>query len=204
MVTRVRRLGRHPASRRGGRGRAGRVRRCVVARRALGPSLFGDAGRDQPTRGDRRSDQGRDERGIRRLRSRCLDLCERTAFGARRPRVGHRSRPASQRSVSPRRRSARQPATRCTVASPPPVTSPSPPLRCSHPCHWHGPAGARGRASVLSGIVSAACLVATVAGPSHGLFQRLGLGAVDIWIVATAIEIIVTGRALTFSSSSVS
>jgi hypothetical membrane protein len=60
------------------------------------------------------------------------------------------------------------------------------------------------RASVLSGIVSAACLVATVAGPSHGLFQRLGLGAVDIWIVATAIEIITTGRALTFSSSSVS
>jgi hypothetical protein len=64
-------------------------------------------------------------------------------------------------------------------------------------------------ASVLSGIVSGACLLATVPGPAHGLFQRLGLGAVDIWIVATAIELMRTGRLtrpapLTFSSSSVS
>jgi hypothetical membrane protein len=64
------------------------------------------------------------------------------------------------------------------------------------------------RASVLSGIASGACLLATVAGPAHGVFQRLGLGAVDVWIVATAIEIMRTGRldrpdALTFSSSSV-
>lgn len=69
------------------------------------------------------------------------------------------------------------------------------------------------RASVISGIASAACLLATLPGPAHGLFQRLGLGAVDIWIVATAIEIMRTGRltrsdvtgpvALTFPSSSV-
>jgi hypothetical membrane protein len=59
------------------------------------------------------------------------------------------------------------------------------------------------RASLASGIVSAACLIATVAGPAHGLFQRIGLGAVDIWIVATAAEMIVAGRALTFSSSPV-
>jgi hypothetical membrane protein len=57
------------------------------------------------------------------------------------------------------------------------------------------------RASVLSGIASAACLVATTAGPAHGLFQRLGLGVVDVWIVATAVEMIRTGT-LTFSSSS--
>ena len=50
------------------------------------------------------------------------------------------------------------------------------------------------RASVAVGVASGACLIATVAGPAHGLFQRLGLGVVDVWIVATAIEIIRTGR----------
>jgi hypothetical protein len=50
------------------------------------------------------------------------------------------------------------------------------------------------RASLLSGMGAAVCLVATTAGPSHGLFQRLGLGCVDIWIVATAIEMLRTGR----------
>jgi hypothetical membrane protein len=50
------------------------------------------------------------------------------------------------------------------------------------------------RWSVAAGVASGACLIATVAGPAHGLFQRLGLGVVDAWIVATAIEIIRTGR----------
>ena len=69
------------------------------------------------------------------------------------------------------------------------------------------------RASLLSGIASGAFLIATIPGAAHGLFQRLGLGAVDVWIVATAIEIMRTGRltrpdvtgpdVLTFSSSSV-
>jgi len=49
------------------------------------------------------------------------------------------------------------------------------------------------RASLLSGFVSGSCLLATIAGPGHGLLQRLGLGAVDVWIVATAIEIMRTG-----------
>jgi hypothetical membrane protein len=57
------------------------------------------------------------------------------------------------------------------------------------------------RASVVSGIGAAVCLAATVPGPAHGLFQRLGLGFVDVWIVATAIEMIRTGS-LTFPSSS--
>ncbi len=57
------------------------------------------------------------------------------------------------------------------------------------------------RASLLAGIASGACLLATLAGPAHGLFQRLGLGVVDVWIVVTAFEMIRTGRALTFSSS---
>jgi hypothetical protein len=50
------------------------------------------------------------------------------------------------------------------------------------------------RWSVAAGIASGACLIATVAGPAHGLFQRLGLGVVDAWLVATAIELIGTGR----------
>ncbi|HEY5011773.1 MAG TPA: DUF998 domain-containing protein, partial [Acidimicrobiia bacterium] len=58
------------------------------------------------------------------------------------------------------------------------------------------------RASVLTGIVSGACLLVTVAGPAHGFFQRLGLGVVDGWIVVSAIEILRTGRALTHSSCS--
>jgi hypothetical protein len=58
------------------------------------------------------------------------------------------------------------------------------------------------RASTLTGILSGACLLATVAGPAHGLFQRLGLGVVDVWLVVSALEILRTGRALTHSSSS--
>jgi hypothetical protein len=58
------------------------------------------------------------------------------------------------------------------------------------------------RASMFTGIVSGASLLATVAGPAHGLFQRLGLGVVDVWIVVSALEILRTGRALTHSSSS--
>jgi Protein of unknown function (DUF998) len=50
------------------------------------------------------------------------------------------------------------------------------------------------RASLLTGVASGACLLATMAGPAHGLFQRLGLGIVDIWIVVTAIEMLRTGR----------
>jgi len=33
------------------------------------------------------------------------------------------------------------------------------------------------------------CLLATVAGPAHGLFQRLGLTIGDAWIVATAVAL---------------
>jgi hypothetical protein len=59
-----------------------------------------------------------------------------------------------------------------------------------------GRAGRREWAALsrLTGVASAACLVATIAGPAHGLFQRLGLGVVDAWIVATAIELLRTGR----------
>jgi hypothetical membrane protein len=57
------------------------------------------------------------------------------------------------------------------------------------------------RASALTAIGSALCLVATIAGPAHGLFQRLGLGLVDIWILVTAIEMLRFGT-LTVSSSS--
>lgn len=50
------------------------------------------------------------------------------------------------------------------------------------------------RLSLAAGIASGACLLATVAGPAHGLFQRVGLGVVDVWIVATALEMLRNGR----------
>ena len=40
--------------------------------------------------------------------------------------------------------------------------------------------------SVLTGAVSAVCLVATTFGPAHGLWQRFGLTVADAWIVVTA------------------
>ena len=43
------------------------------------------------------------------------------------------------------------------------------------------------RRGALVSAVAAASLVATTLGPAHGLFQRLGLGIVDAWIVATAL-----------------
>ena len=41
------------------------------------------------------------------------------------------------------------------------------------------------RVSVLTGTISATCLLASTFGPAHGLFQRLGLTVGDAWIVAT-------------------
>lgn len=41
-------------------------------------------------------------------------------------------------------------------------------------------------ASVVSGTISAAGLIASTFGPQHGLWQRLGLTTGDVWIVVTA------------------
>lgn len=46
-----------------------------------------------------------------------------------------------------------------------------------------------GLGAVIAGCVSAAMLVATVAGPATGLFQRLGLTCTDLWLAATGIAI---------------
>jgi hypothetical protein len=48
--------------------------------------------------------------------------------------------------------------------------------------------------SVAAGTVAAFCLVATAFGAAHGLLQRLGLTAGDVWIVATAIELLRSGQ----------
>lgn len=52
--------------------------------------------------------------------------------------------------------------------------------------------GRRGwaRFSVLAGVTSAACLLATTVGPRHGLFQRAGLTAGDVWVLAFAVELL--------------
>jgi hypothetical membrane protein len=50
--------------------------------------------------------------------------------------------------------------------------------------------------SVLVGAVAAVCLVATLGGTWHGLLQRTGLGVGDVWIVATAIQVLRNGDLL--------
>jgi hypothetical membrane protein len=49
--------------------------------------------------------------------------------------------------------------------------------------------------SVAAAVGAGVCLLATVAGPAHGLFQRLGLAFGDAWIVATAV-VALRGRRL--------
>ena len=44
-------------------------------------------------------------------------------------------------------------------------------------------------ASMVTGIVSALCLLASVAGWRNGLFQRLGLTLAQAWVVASAISL---------------
>ena len=58
-----------------------------------------------------------------------------------------------------------------------------------------GPLAARGyrRAAAVSravGVLSGACLAATVFGSFHGLFQRAGLTLGDLWLAATAAAIL--------------
>lgn len=48
------------------------------------------------------------------------------------------------------------------------------------------------RASVAVGAASAACLVASIVGPRHGMFQRAGLGVVDVWVVAMSVDMLVS------------
>jgi hypothetical protein len=48
--------------------------------------------------------------------------------------------------------------------------------------------------SVAVAGVAGVCLLATVGGPAHGIFQRVGLAAGDTWFVATALVIVVRGR----------
>jgi hypothetical membrane protein len=53
---------------------------------------------------------------------------------------------------------------------------------------WHGVA----RASVATGLVCGAALVASVVGPasSHGLLQRIGLTTGDAWLIASALALL--------------
>lgn len=49
--------------------------------------------------------------------------------------------------------------------------------------------------SRLAAAAAGVCLLATLPGPAHGLFQRSGLAFGDAWIVATAV-VLVRGRTL--------
>lgn len=55
-------------------------------------------------------------------------------------------------------------------------------------------------ASVGLGALSAACLVATTFSESKGAFQRLGLGAGDVWLIATGIALWRNGRRASVAS----
>lgn len=63
-----------------------------------------------------------------------------------------------------------------------PLLAAGPLRRAGHP--------AFARASLATGIASGVSLVATTAPGWHGLFQRIGLTVVDIWIITTAVAIL--------------
>jgi hypothetical protein len=60
------------------------------------------------------------------------------------------------------------------------------PLLAARPLRDEGRARAA-VASLVAGVFSGACLLATLAGTRHGLLQRAGLSAGDAWIVASAV-----------------
>lgn len=73
----------------------------------------------------------------------------------------------------------------------------------------HGGRTSAARASTVAGSTSAALLALSLLGPAHGLLQRAGLGATDIWILAMAVALMrgrsdpdgPTGRTSTFGFS---
>lgn len=48
--------------------------------------------------------------------------------------------------------------------------------------------------SVITGVASAACLLATTLGPRDGLFQRAGLTITDAWVIALAVDMLRKNR----------
>ena len=62
------------------------------------------------------------------------------------------------------------------------------PLLAAAPLSRRGAAGAAS-ASRAAGVLSTLCLAATLAGPSHGLFQRIGLTVGDTWLAAVGVSI---------------
>jgi hypothetical membrane protein len=66
------------------------------------------------------------------------------------------------------------------------ATLASVPLLAAAPLRAEGKTRAAA-ASLAIGALSGACLLATLAGRRHGLFQRAGLTAGDAWIVASAL-----------------
>lgn len=50
------------------------------------------------------------------------------------------------------------------------------------------------RVSVVTGLVSGACLLATVLVPRDGLFQRLGLTVAHVWVVVSAVSLLRSPR----------
>ncbi|MDQ6798633.1 MAG: hypothetical protein M3011_11570, partial [Actinomycetota bacterium] len=51
-------------------------------------------------------------------------------------------------------------------------------------------------ASLVAAGAAGVCLVATLVGPAHGLYQRVGLTIVDAWLMASALVLIGRTRGL--------
>ncbi len=61
-------------------------------------------------------------------------------------------------------------------------------LLCAAPLSRRG-LHAWARTATAAGVVSAGALALTIVGSLHGLFQRIGLTAGDVWVVASAVAI---------------
>jgi hypothetical membrane protein len=70
------------------------------------------------------------------------------------------------------------------------------PLLAAGPLRRSGRRRAAG-ASVIAGVACGASLLATVAGPKHGLFQRAGLTVGDAWVLASAVWLLRSQAATT-------
>lgn len=69
------------------------------------------------------------------------------------------------------------------------ITMAATPLLAARPLAAAGHRRAAG-ASVAVGVASGLCLAATLFGPAHGLFQRVGLSLGDAWLAVSAVWIL--------------
>ena len=190
---------RPPRSRQVEAGRGRRRRRTSGVHRGVGRRvgdegrLLADRRRDQPAGRGRCEHEAAHDRRVPRLRDRCADLRHCAAPGTRRARLRDRrgDRPGHDRH---RRLAARAVAAVDTwhgaAAGIAYLTLAATPLLAGRTLRERG----HRRLAALSGlvgVVTATSLALSLTGLPTGLFQRIGLTAGDLWIMVSAIAIIV-------------